>query len=64
MKITKKQAVAIAIKEGKVYRDKLANTCLLILYRDKDDNQLKTLEIEFQPDKYQHLTGLLLTTTD
>ena len=64
MSISKKQAVAIAIKEGKQYRDKLANTMLFILYRDKEDNQLKYIEIEFHPDKFQHLTGMLLTETN
>lgn len=64
MAFTKREAVAIAIREGKEYKKKLAGTSILVIYRDAEDNKIKTLEIEFQPDHYQHLTGLLLTTTD
>lgn len=61
MGITKEKAVEIAIREGKFYKSKLAGTVLLIIYRDRLDNELKELEIEFYPHHYQHLTGLVLT---
>lgn len=64
MGITKERAVEIAIREGKFYKSKLAGTILLIIYRDRGDNKLKELEIEFYPHHYQHLTGLILTKTD
>lgn len=64
MGINKKQAVEIAIREAKIYKDKLVNTKILIIYRDKQDNQIKDIEIEFRPDKFQHLTGLILTQID
>ena len=64
MGITKEKAVEIAIREGKFYKSKLAGTVLLIIYRDRHDNELKELEIEFYPHHYQHLTGLVLTQID
>ena len=64
MTISKEQAVTTAIKEGKVYKEKLSNTIILIIYRDRVDNILKHLEIEFRPHNYQHLTGLLLSHRD
>lgn len=64
MKITIKEAINIAIREAKNYKAKLANTYLLILYRDRIDNQLKCLEIEFRPHHYQHLTGLVMIKRD
>lgn len=64
MKITKEKAVETVIREGKFYKSKLAGTMLLILYRDRTDNKLKTIEIEFYPHHFQHLTGLKLTKLD
>ena len=64
MGITKEKAVEIAIREGKFYKSKLAGTVLLIIYRDRHDNELKELEIEFYPHHYQHLKGLVLTQID
>ena len=64
MGITKEEAINIAIREAKNYKTKLSNIVLLIIYRDRIDNNVKSLEIEFQPHNYQHLTGLLLTKTD
>lgn len=64
MGITKEKAVEIAIREGKNYKNKLAGTILFIIYRDREDNKIKGLEIEFYPHHYQHLTGLALTEID
>lgn len=60
MGISKKDAVRIAIQQGKMYQEKLSNQMLLVIYRDKMTNTLEYLEIVFTPDKYQHLTGLKL----
>lgn len=64
MGITKEKAVEIAIREGKNYKAKLAGRMLFVIFRDRIDNELKFLEIEFLPHHYQHLTGLLLTKVD
>lgn len=64
MKITKEKAVEVAIREGKFFKSKLAGTVLLIIYRDRADNLIKELEIEFYPHHYQHLTGLKLMKID
>ena len=45
--------------EAKNYKERLANTSLLLLYKDKQGNLIKSLEIEFKPSHFQHLTGLL-----
>lgn len=60
MRFTKEQAVAIAIKCGKEYKSKLAETQVLIIYRDQKDNVIKDMEIIFCPSNFQHLTGLTL----
>lgn len=59
--MNKNKALKTIISEGKNYREKLVNTVLLIVYRDRQDNELKYLEVEFQPHNYQHLTGVLMT---
>lgn len=64
MGITKEDAIGIAIKEAKAYKRELANSVLLIIYKDRQDNVIKALELEFQPHNYQHLTGLQLMRTD
>ncbi len=60
MNISKEMAVNTAIKCGKDYGIKLANTRLLILYRDRTSNLLKHIEVLFRPSNFQHLTGLQL----
>lgn len=60
MTYTKKQAIQTVVKCAHEYKTKLANTRLLIIYRDKEDNIIKSLEIVFRPSNFQHLTGLLL----
>ena len=60
MGITRSEVVRIIIKEGKTYKEQLANTALFVLYRDRMDNLLKGIEIEFLPDQFQHLTGLAM----
>ena len=60
MEYTLRQAVSIAIKCGKEYKKNFANTKILIIYRDRETNTIKSIEIVFRPSNYQHLTGLLL----
>lgn len=56
----KKEAVKNAMNVAKIYENELANTSLLLIYRDKKTNELETVEIAFLRNNYQHLTGLLL----
>ena len=60
MEYTLKQAVSVAIRCGKEYKRKLANTKILIIYRNRENNKIESIEIEFRPSNFQHLTGLQL----
>ena len=60
MEYTLKQAVSVAIKCGREYKKKLANTKILIIYRNREDNEIESIEIVFRPSNFQHLTGLQL----
>ncbi len=64
MELTKESVASTIIREGKTYKQKLAGTVLLVIYRDREDNELKFLEVEFYPHHYQHLTGVYLTEVD
>lgn len=63
MKYTLRQAASIAIKCGKEYKKKLANTKVLIIYRSRENNCIEYIEIIFRPSNFQHLTGLILLDT-
>ncbi len=60
MEYTLKQAVSIAIKCAREYKRKFANTRVLIIYRNRENNMIESIEIVFRPSNFQHLTGLLL----
>lgn len=60
MEYTLKQAVSVAIKCGKEYKKKLANVKILIIYRNRENNEIESMEIVFRPSNFQHLTGLQL----
>ena len=60
MEYTLKQAVSVAIKCGKEYKKKLANTKILVIYRNRENNEIESIEIVFRPSNFQHLTGLQL----
>ena len=60
MELTKEQAIDVAIKCAKEYKAKLSNTRILIIYRDRVSNEIRSLEILFRPSNFQHLTGLLM----
>ncbi len=63
MEYTLKQAVSVAIKCGREYKKKLANTKILVIYRNRENNEIESIEIVFRPSNYQHLTGLTLFDT-
>lgn len=60
MEYTLKQAVSVAIKCGKEYKKRYANTKILIIYRNRENNEIESIEIVFRPSNFQHLTGLQL----
>lgn len=60
MEYTLKQAVSAAIKCGKEYKKKLANTKILVVYRNRGNSEIESIEIVFRPSNFQHLTGLIL----
>jgi len=60
MEYTLKQAVSVGIRCGREYKRKLANTRVLIVYRNRENNKLEFIEIVFRPSNFQHLTGLIL----
>ena len=60
MEYTQKQAVSVAIKCGREYKRKLANTKILVIYRNRENNEIESIEIVFRPSNFQHLTGLIL----
>ncbi len=64
MDLTKEQAINTAIKCAKEYKSKLVNTRLLVIYRDRLSNEIKSLEILFRPSNFQHLTGLQMVDKD
>ncbi len=45
---------------AKVYRQKLLNKKLLIIYRERQDQSIHYIEVVFHERNYQHLTGLEL----
>jgi len=63
MEYTLKQAVSVAIKCGKEYKKKFANTKILIIYRNRENNEIESIEIVFRPSNFQHLTGMALLDT-
>lgn len=60
MEYTSKQAVSVAIKCGKEYKKRFANTKVMIIYRNRENNEIEFIEIVFRPSNFQHLTGLIL----
>jgi len=51
---------SIVMRCAKQYQKNLLNRKFLIIYRDKKDNLVKSLEIYFGKENYQHLTGIEL----
>ena len=54
------EARSIVMRCAKRYDSNLLNKKFLIIYRDRKDNLVKSLEIYFGKENYQHLTGIEL----
>ena len=54
------EARSIVMRCAKWYDSNLLNKKFLIIYRDRKDNLVKSLEIYFGKENYQHLTGIEL----
>ena len=64
IKYTINEARSIAIKCAAMYDEKLNNKQFIIIYRDRETNLIRYIEMVFQAKNYQHLTGLLLVDED
>jgi hypothetical protein len=64
MKFTKEDARRRVLNCAKLYRQKLLNKKMLIIYRDRVDNKIRYIEVVFYERNYQHLTGLELVDKD
>lgn len=64
MKFTKDEARRRVLNCAKQYRDKLVNKKMLIIYRDRQDNMIRYIEVVFYERNYQHLTGIELVDKD
>ena len=60
MKITKEEARRLVLNCAKKYQQNLLNKMLLVIYRDRLDNKVRSIEVIFHKRNYQHLTGLEL----
>lgn len=60
MKYNKEVARKIVLNCSKQYRDKLLNKKLLIIYRERQNNEICYIEVVFYDRNYQHLTGIEL----
>ena len=58
MQFTKEDAKRIVLNCAKRYEQKLLNKKLLIVYRERQDNQIYYIEVIFLERNYLHLTGL------
>lgn len=61
---TKDEARRIVMNCAKQYNQNLLGKSYLIIYRDRTDNQIKDIEIQFGKENYQHLTGIELIDKD
>lgn len=64
MKFTKEEARRRVLNCAKIYQKKLLNKKMLIIYRDRLDNMIRYIEVEFYARNYQHLTGIELIDSD
>lgn len=60
MKFTKEEARRRVLNCAKLYRQKLLNKNLIIIYRERKDNVIRHIEVTFHERNYQHLTGIEL----
>lgn len=54
------EARKIVLNCSKIYEKKLLNKKFEIIYRDRNDNEIKDIELYFGKENYQHLTGIEL----
>lgn len=59
-KYTLNEARQLAISCAKQYEKNLVNKKLLVIYKDRNLNQMEYIEVLFSAENYQHLTGLEL----
>lgn len=52
------EARKIVLNCAKQYAKNLAGKNYIIIYRDRISNNIKSIEIQFDADNYQHLTGI------
>lgn len=60
MKFTKEDARRRVLNCAKQYQQKLLNKKLIIIYRERNDNMIRYIEVAFHERNYQHLTGIEL----
>lgn len=60
MKFTKEDARRRVLNCAKQYQQKLLNKKMIIIYRERRDNKIRSIEVVFYKRNYQHLTGLEL----
>lgn len=58
MQFTKEDARKKVLNCAKQYQKKLLNKKLIIIYRERRDNEIRYIEVVFHERNYQHLTGL------
>ena len=60
MKFTREEARRRVLNCAKQYKQRLLNKKILVIYRDRQDNIIRYIEVIFYERNYQHLTGLEL----
>ena len=64
MKFTKEDARKRVLNCAKQYQQNLLHKKLLIIFRERQDNSIRFIEVIFHERNYQHLTGLELINTE
>lgn len=64
MKFTKEDARRRVLNCANQYQQKLLNKKMIIIYRERQDNEIHYIEVIFHEKNYQHLTGLELVDKD
>lgn len=57
---TLEEARRIVMQCAKQYKANLLDKQFILIYRDRNDNQVKSLKLVFEKGNYQHLTGIEL----
>lgn len=60
MKFTIEDARRRVLNCAKQYQQKLLNKKFIIIYRERQNNKIRYIEVVFHKRNYQHLTGLEL----